>query len=326
MKRSLMFLVICFSLMLTPVITQAQSSSGMSVTCDNGTSFSNGVEIVAHQMRVGYTYTAIAIGVNGFDPVLAVLDTQSGNGLCNDDNADAASYEADLPTTGFITATSTSALENFTPRGNNGFEDISLVVGGYGDQAGEFLLIIEGMGVTSSDGAGDPFSVYLTPGMVASGYPLTVYTITRGQSSVDPLVYVASDDTSLAQMYDSQENAIYCDDAGDSSTCYTPMDLTKSSVLLENGLLTTWDKDAALSLDISNFKLTGNRDQDHLTYVVTSYNHDTTGQYLIAFDIGSTDSSLQGGKGSGSGGSTTSGDNGSNGALTGGSEGQSGGG
>ena len=94
------FLLICMTLLITPVLAHAQLPAGMSVTCDDGTSFSNGVEVIAHQMRVGYTYTATAIGLNGFDPVLAVLDAQTGQGLCNDDSDSAASYAVDLPSTG----------------------------------------------------------------------------------------------------------------------------------------------------------------------------------------------------------------------------------
>ena len=77
---------------------------------------------------------------------------------------------------------STSAQVNFNQTSGSTFADVSLVVGGYSEQGGEFLLILEGMGATPADGAGDLFSVNLTPGMVASGVPLTIYMITRGQS------------------------------------------------------------------------------------------------------------------------------------------------
>jgi hypothetical protein len=35
--------------------TAAQNGSGMSVTCDSGVTFDNGVEIVVNQMRAGFT-------------------------------------------------------------------------------------------------------------------------------------------------------------------------------------------------------------------------------------------------------------------------------
>ncbi len=215
MKRALFLIALCVALMIVPVLTQAQGTGGVSVTCDNGTSFDNGIEIVVHQMRAGYTYKATAIGINGFDPVLAVLNSQTGEGLCSDDEPNALNYEVDLPTTGYVPGNTTTAQLNFHHNDRSGFEDISLVVGGYDNETGEFVLVLEGMGVTPADGAGDPFSVYLTPGMVASQVPLTVYMITRGGSSVDPLLYLASDDTSLGVMTDSHNDDIYCDDAND---------------------------------------------------------------------------------------------------------------
>jgi hypothetical protein len=101
MKRSLFLILLCALVLMTPVLAQAQSA-GMSVTCDNGASFDNGVEVIVNQMRSGFTYTATAIGLNGFDPVLAVLDANTGQGLCSDDESSASRYSANLPTTGLV--------------------------------------------------------------------------------------------------------------------------------------------------------------------------------------------------------------------------------
>src|SRR5262245_5280181 len=90
--------LLSFILLLLIVVPVSAQSGGFSVNCDNGTSFSNGVEFRIHQMRTGFNYTATAIGLNGFDPVLAVLNTNSNNGLCNDDDATATQYTANLPT------------------------------------------------------------------------------------------------------------------------------------------------------------------------------------------------------------------------------------
>ena len=186
MKRYLL-VIFGFALLIAPGVLLAQAPSGMTVTCDDGTSFDNGVEIVVSQMRSGFNYTATAIGINGFDPVLAVLDTSTGNGLCSDDDTSARRYDVNLPTTGNVPASNLSAQIVFSQNITNTFADVSLVVGGYGNQSGEFVLILEGMAVTSGDGDGDMFKVNVTPGMVASGVPLSVYMITRGQSTVDPL-------------------------------------------------------------------------------------------------------------------------------------------
>ena len=93
MRRAITPFMLCLTalvlILFAPTAAQAQLPNGVSVTCDDGTSFDNGVEIIVNQMRSGFTYTATAVGLNGFDPVLAVLDS-SGGGLCSDDNASAS--------------------------------------------------------------------------------------------------------------------------------------------------------------------------------------------------------------------------------------------
>src|SRR5687768_10016319 len=141
MKRFLFIaLVAGFIMALTAA---APASAQFTVTCDNGAEFSSGIEFRVIQMRSGFTYTATAIGMNGFDPVLAVLNAD-GTGLCSDDEPIAASYTANLPTTGVVPSSSLSSQVTFNHSDPSGFQDISLVVGGFGDQTGEFVLILEG--------------------------------------------------------------------------------------------------------------------------------------------------------------------------------------
>ncbi|MBI1258843.1 MAG: hypothetical protein GC204_15345 [Chloroflexi bacterium] len=304
MKRSLLLLVIGFSLMITPVLTQAQPPTGVSVTCDDGSSFDNGVEVSVNQLRAGYTYTATAVGLNGFDPVLAVLDPRTGTGLCNDDNAAAGRYAAYLPTTGTVAPSSTSAQVNFSQTSGSALANVSLVVGGYSGQGGEFLLIFEGMSVTSADNAGDSFSVNITPGMVDSGSALTMYMITRAQSQVDPYIYQS--DSNLNPIKDSQGNPIACDDAGSQGLCQpNSVDLSNYSITLGSNALTGWQYDAMLSVPLAGTQLNNDPSLNYLNFVMTSSpTAATEGQYLLVFDITTGTS----------GGST------SNGGLTGGQQ------
>lgn len=287
MKRFTVLLILLLVLAV-PTALYAQAPPGFSVTCDSGAHFDNGVEIVINQMRSGFTYKATAIGLNGFDPVLAVLYTGETEALCSDDERSATNYAVSLPTTGRVSASTLSAQISFSQNSRNTFEDVSLVVGGFGNQTGEFVLILEGMAVTSGDGAGDIFTVYLTPGMVASGVPLTTYMITRGSSAVDPLFYVAGD-ADLNAMTDADGYEIYCDDANDSTLCYTPMDISSSTITIDTGTLWTWDKDAVLSLNITGLTLSDDPNENYLDYVMTSYRRETEGQYLLAFHIGISD-------------------------------------
>ena len=288
MKRSLLLLVICFSLLITPVLTQAQLPAGLSVTCDDGSSFDNGVEVSVNQLRAGFNYTATAVGLNGFDPVLAVLDPKTGTGLCNDDNLDAGRYAAYLPTSGTAAPSSSSAQVTFNQASGTTFADVSLVVGGYSGQGGEFLLILEGMSVTSGDGAGDSFSVNVTPGMVASEAPLTLYMITRGQSQLDPYIYQS--DSNLNPITNSQGDQITCDDAGTQGLCQPgSVDLSNYSVTLGTSTLAGWQYDAMLSIPLAGTQLNDDPSLNYLNFVMTtSPTEATEGQYLLVFDITTT--------------------------------------
>ena len=271
----------------TPVPQQQQQQSnnsgtatGVSVTCDNGASFDNGVEITVNQMRAGWTYTATAIGLNGFDPVLAVLQP-NGSGLCSDDDSVAARYNASLPSTGVVASSNLSSQVRFDHNDPSGFKDVSLVVGGFGNTAGQFILILEGMAITSADIYGDPFSVLVTPGMIASGVPLTTYMIAK-TNGVDPLIY--STDANGNILGDGSGGQIGCDDAGNTELCYGVSDyLTSSYVTTESGRLGGYEYDAMLQLPI-NTEPAGN----FFNLLMTTYEGNTLGQYVMVFHMGTS--------------------------------------
>lgn len=289
--RQLKILGFCLSFitLIMPFLAHAQQVGGVSVTCENGAQFDNGVEVVINQMRSGFTYRATAIGINGFDPVLAVLDS-SRNGLCNDDDATASGYSLNLPTTGIVGTSNLSAQVTFDQNSASTFADISLVVGGYGNTTGEFVLILEGMGVTSGDGVGDTYSLRVTPQMVASGNPLTAYMISR-VNTLDPLLYRA--DTTGDVLADNAGNAIGCDDAGNTNLCWgQSVSLNGAYVVTGNGQVNGNDFDALLNIPLANVSLNNDPDSNFMNFVATSYQQNTTGQYILAFHI-----SLGGGTG-----------------------------
>ncbi|GEM_PF-638023 len=306
LKITLAVTVLLFAL---PSVILAQLPPGVSVTCENGVEFNNGVEIIINQMRSGFTYRATAVGIDGFDPILAVLD-ESGGGLCSDDSPDAASYTLDLPTTGRVRASSLNSMVTFDQNSSEAFADISLVVGGYGDQLGEFVLVLEGMGVTSGDGVGDPFSIRLTPSMVASEVPLTIYMISR-TNSLDPLMYRGDSDLELLE--DAQGTPLICDDAGNPSRCWgNSTSLADSYVTTLDGDVSGGDYDAMLSFPLQGIELNDNTDNNFYNMVFTSFQQSTQGQYLLAFHVGLAEPEIQsggsdGGKGASGGGENNTG-------------------
>jgi hypothetical protein len=278
MKRTGLLLALCILALLSAVAPTA-AQDGISVTCDNGVTFDNGVEIIVNQMRAGFTYTATAIGLNGFDPVLAVLDAQ-GRGLCNDDDANAAAYSANLPSTGLVSPSQLASQISFAQTSGQNMADVSLVVGGLGNTSGEFLLILEGMAVTDADGRGDPFSIRLSPSVIGSGLPITAYMISV-TDRLDPLMYLADEDLNIVQ--DDAGNDVYCDDGGDTARCWgQSANLTGMYVSRTAGRqLGGYGLDAMLTLPTADAT-------PNLFYnlVMTSYNQESFGDYLIAFHIG----------------------------------------
>lgn len=252
---------------------------GLSVTCDSGQSFTNGIEVVVIQMRTGFTYTATAVGLNGFDPVLAVLG-ESGSGLCADDDFAAAEYSVDLPTTGYVEPSGLSSQVRFSNNYNSSFADISLVVGGFGDSAGEFVLILEGMALTSADGIGDPFAVRITPGMVDSGVPLTTYMISV-TNSFDPMIAVVDSNYDIVQLDDGSQ--VYCDDAGNSSLCFgESAPLGNSYVSRTDGrYLPGGQLDSMLTIPLAEALI-----DNYITYVMRSPGMETYGDYVVGFHMG----------------------------------------
>ncbi len=200
--------------------------------------FENGVEFQVVQMRSGFTYTATAIGLNGFDPVLAVFDPVTMDGDCIDNNRDAAGFEVDLPTTGHVIADGSASQVQFSQRSGQGLADVSLVVGGVDNTAGEFVLLLEGMAVTNADGFGDPFRVFIYPGMVGYGTPLSVYMF-GVPNSLDPLLFIHDGDGNFLE--DNDSNPLACDDSGTDS-CWGVSDfLGRSYVTRTQGRLLRGD-------------------------------------------------------------------------------------
>jgi|GEM_PF-4327023 len=253
---------------------------GRDVECRDGDEIEAGVELTIVQQRSGNQYRVTAIGIDGFDPVLAVMLTGDyDDALCNDNDSEAATYSADLPTTGDVDTSRDSAQVIFNLNSSNAFENVSVVVAGEGGSSGEFVLIIEGMYASSADGAGDPMSLAISPALIESGVDPSVYMISV-VNAFDPLIYLA--DSSLGQIEDNDGNPILCDDAGSSSLCWGESESLVGSYVSrsQNRQLGGGQYDSMLTLavdeDLAGF---------YFNYVMTSYGS-TEGDYVVAFHMG----------------------------------------
>jgi hypothetical protein len=263
----------------------AGAQAGMQVVCPDGQVIENGVEIVVN-MRPGFTYYATALGINGFDPVLAVSD-ENGVSLCADDDVSAVSYSMDLPTTGFIAE---SRLNSQVPFYHNydGFHDISIIVGGFGNTSGEFAVMLEGMAVTSADGSGpgsgDPFSLHITPNVTASGVPISAYMISV-TSGLDPFLKVVNEDGETFQFDDGTFFA--CDDSGADNLCWgESYNLSSSYVSRTSGRqLPGGNLDAMMVVPIEELGL-GPYEDAYLNWKMSSSNNGTEGDYVVVYHLG----------------------------------------
>ena len=255
--------------------TNAPGGPNENWTCDTGEAITNGTRITVVLMRSSFTYTLTALGVGSFDPVLMVADSSERSGFCNDDSSGASTYWVELPGVGRVNANSTSAQVQFSQR-TSGMDDMHLIVGGYNGMGGEVILILEGMAVTQSDGAGDPFSVRITESMVRSGVPLTVYMLAADRQ-LDPFIRLVELDRTSSQTYDIYDILdadgipITCDDAGRADLCWG------ESAVLAN------QTDAMLRISPQE---AANAGYDVLTYLMTSFERRTTGNYYIVFHLG----------------------------------------
>lgn len=278
---------------LALLVAPAGAQSGMRIVCPNGQVIENGVEVIVN-MRPGFTYTATAVGINGFDPVLAVAD-QNGTSLCADDESAAFTYSADLPTTGFVPTSNLSSQVPFS-HDFNGLADISLIVGGFANTDGEFILILEGMAVTSADGSGpqsgDPISVHVTPNVTASGVPIAVYMISV-TSALDPYMKVMGQDNMPFVLDDGTLFA--CDDAGNTSLCWGESASLNGSYIsrTNNRRLPGGSLDAMMVVPTEELGL-GPDEDGYLTWNMTTVNNETFGDYVVVFHMGTGSDSPSG--------------------------------
>lgn len=292
-------------LMIVAPVGAQTISSAIEVTCPGGGGITNGVSIGVN-VRPG-TYLVTVIGINGFDPVLAIWDGAAGQTLnCIDDAPGAATYSALLPTTGLIAPSSFNAQLQIVNQSGD-FRDFYAVIGGFGDSTGEALVIFEELAVTSADGtgitAGDPFYIEVTQNLLNSQVPLTAYMISL-TNVLDPYVSLINDEA-VATI---DGLPVICDDAGTPARCFgDPGTLTSSYIAYTapNGdtyNLPGYPFDAALRFD--PFVLATNG-VDTAEVRLSSFNQSTFGDYIAAFHVGIGDPNAGASNGAILGGSTT---------------------
>jgi len=262
-----------------------KGAGGINVTCPDGTEIKNGVEVTV-SMRPGFTYTATALGINGYDPVLGVGDSKGIN-LCQDDDPAARKYSVSLPSTGVVDSSSSNTQMPFSHK-NSGFSTISLVVGSPDGSSGEFVLVLEGMSVTSNDGkgvgAGDPYSIQLNQSMVDSGVPISIYMISKVQD-LDPFMQLSDADNKVILLSDGTR--VECDNAGTKSCWGDSQDLSNSYISdAPSQGIPGGSVDAMMTLPIADATVDKDANNNWFNFLMTSAGQKTFGDYIVAFHVG----------------------------------------
>lgn len=248
--------------------------------CDNRAAISNGTAVTIIQMRPGYSYTVTVIGVDGFDPVLIVV-YPDGSGYCQDDEPAARAYSATLPGVGTVSGAATSTQIVF-PQDTGDFADMQIIVGGYGGAGGEFLMFIEGMGVTQADNLGDPFSILMNRSLIASDVPVTAYMVGR-ETALDPFLRAVDPEDWSIFLTDDADGEIACDDAGTPLCWGASQPLDGASLTLGARTVAGDEFDAMLQLDP---RTAYQSDLERLGLLLSSYDQRTAGQYVLVLHMG----------------------------------------
>lgn len=250
------------------------AAQGVSFTCE-GVSVDNGVEIIIN-MRPNFTYTATAIGIGRFDPVIGVWFTDNpAESLCNNDSMGASRVRVNLPDTGLVSGNNLAAQMPFS-HSSSDLRNISVVVGEARSASGEFVLVLEGMAVTEADGAGDPFIVNMNSALIAGGI-LDVFMIGT-EAQLDPQIFLVKvEDGKFVAWKDGDGNEIYCDNAG-TQYCWSEGSTLDGSVVTNSNRRDFYadENDAALRLGI------GSMEPQLMNFLMSSYRQ-TRGQYILVF-------------------------------------------
>lgn len=175
------------------------------ITCDTGEEIIGGVKFTFININAGTNYRVTALGIDGFDPQLAVA-TSPTEGYCNDDEVGAINSEVAVPGFGLLTADSTSS--QVTIRGSGG--NVDVLVGGYEGATGQFAVVIEGLAISPADEL-DAFLVSVPP--VVQDQEVGVYMVSRTTGLNSYMMLWAGEGLQQPELdFNTAEPILECDD------------------------------------------------------------------------------------------------------------------
>lgn len=170
------------------------TTAGLSAFECNGALVDTSAIVTFDDVRPGFTYQVTVLGLDGFDPVIALF-AEDGSAICNDDELAATGSLVDVPEIGVVTADGLTAQVMFTTSGSIG--DIEMNIGGFGGSGGRFIAIFEGLAIAPSN---ELDGVLVTTAAVPNGEDMYVYMVSQ-TGALDPYMSLP-------------EWGIACDDIG----------------------------------------------------------------------------------------------------------------
>jgi hypothetical protein len=285
------FFILFITVALLAFAAAPAAAQSVQFACADGTTFGNAVEVLLN-VRPG-TYTVTALGIDGFDPRLAVvLDADESEIGCADDSDGAGEYSVTLPTTGTVEASSFNAQITFTDDNADltAITRYRAIVGGFGDTTGAFVLLFEGGQYTSDEAndLGDMYNAHITNNMRVSGVPISFYAIGTDEA-FDP--YFTLVNLANAPYVDMQGVAWECDDAGSARCWGENTDLSGSSIGSGKSTVQADGFDAMMTTPDDLLGLSPG-EEAYLNWRVSSFGGASTGAYIVAFHLGIGDSGI----------------------------------
>lgn len=272
--KNAVVVALTFIAMMIGIVSQALTQ-GIEINCGDEDIIRNGIDIQFPNIDANASHTITSIGIDQYDPIIAVFNQQQSGG-CNDDSVNASGYTLDFPTTGYVDENNTNAQSVFQ---NSSM--MRVVAGEYDDAGGEFVLMVEGL---TYDGNPDLINVIVTDEMIQSGLPLTAYVIEQTEGLNLSLALV---DDNGVPLRDNLSEPIECDDAGDDDLCWGSHTSLVESYVDISGTVEMSPTEISPMLSVP---LTPEDEQTIVPFQIQQSplaDPDVTGEYIFLLHVGS---------------------------------------
>lgn len=268
--------------------TSKQSSQGSSdglalaLDCGDGNIYNNAVEVYLSNPSANRQYDVMVFGVGDFHPIFAIEDTQTGTLHCIQEHDPIERITLTLPSVGVVKAHPTHSTMSITPPNTGGAYSFSVYVASPADDTGEFVVMVDGVALDTDRSSTDFYSVSLTPSLVNSRTPISIYMMGIEPQN-DPILYLVDPNTGDIFHLDN-DVAVRCDDAGYTSCFGGNTDLYAGGITFGEVNVPFRFTDAMLTLPVDDV----NPSADEVLYfnvAATSYLETDNNTYRIFFHL-----------------------------------------